>query len=207
MTYGTMQDRIADELARTDLTSQIPKSILSAIAHYERQRFYFNETQFTFSTVANQEYYTSADSSQIPQLSQIDTVRITVNSSTYTLLNRDFAYLEAVQTSSTYTGDPTEYAYYAQQIRLYPIPSAVRTIQISGLQKFTALSATADTNAWMTDAEELIRARAKYDLFMHVIRSPEEALLMREAERDSYLALVSDTTTRVSTGRFRPTSF
>lgn len=207
MTYGTMQDRIADELARSDLTSQIKLSIQSAIDHYERQAFYFNESQFTFSTVASQEYYGSADSSSIPLLSDILSVRITVNGSTYTLIERDFQYLEAISTNSGYTGDPTEFCYFAKQFRFYPIPSAARTIQVSGTLRLSDLSATADTNAWMTDAEELIRCRAKYDLFMHVIRSPEEALAMKQAESEAAMALRGETTQRGSSNRIRPTAF
>ena len=51
-TYGTMQDRIADELMRSDLTTHIQKSIQTAIKKYEREEFYFNVTTGTLSTVA-----------------------------------------------------------------------------------------------------------------------------------------------------------
>lgn len=205
--FGTMQDRIADELARTDLTTQIQKSIQSAIDHYERQGFYINESTFTFSTVQDQEYYGSADSATIPLLADILTVRLTVNSNTYTLIERDFQYLESVQSNGNYTGDPTEFAYFNKQIRLYPVPYTARTVQVAGTTRPDALSATSDTNVWMTDAEELIRCRAKYDLFVHVIRNPEEAMGMRSAEMDALAALRGETDQRVSSGHLRPTAF
>ncbi len=207
MTYGTMQDRIADELARSDLTTQIQRSFQSAMKHYERQGFYVNESTFTFSTVAGQEYYGSSDASQIPLMAEVLTVRITVNGSTYTLTERDFQYLESVQTNANYTGDPTDFVYFGKQIRLYPIPYAVRTVQVAGTVRFDSLSATADTNAWMTDAEELIRCRAKYDLFTHVIRNADSAMLMKAAEREALEDLRGETVSRVSSGKLRPTAF
>ena len=81
-TFGNMMDRIADELDRTDLTSQIQKAIQTAIDRYERKRFWFNEARsITFNTVDGQEFYTSSDNSAIPNLLQIDVVRLTVSGS------------------------------------------------------------------------------------------------------------------------------
>jgi len=83
MTYGTMQDRIAREIGRSDLTTQIRDAIQTAIRYYERKRFYFNEFQASFSASSSQEYYDSADLSQIPNLVEIDSLTVDVNTSTY----------------------------------------------------------------------------------------------------------------------------
>lgn len=56
-TYGDMQARIADELARTDLAAEIQNEIQTAISYYENERFWFNEGQWTFNTVNAQELY------------------------------------------------------------------------------------------------------------------------------------------------------
>ena len=73
-----MLDRIDDELDRGGtLTTQVSKAIKSAIAHYERRRFWFNEARLTGLTiVASQEFYTSADNSNIPNLLLIDTFKV-----------------------------------------------------------------------------------------------------------------------------------
>lgn len=205
--YGTMQARIADELARTDLTTQIQRAIQSAIKIYERERFYFNEATATFSTVANQEYYGTSDLADIATLVEIDAVKLTVNGRSYPLVERDFAYLDAVSTTASYTGDPSDYAYFKLQIRLYPIPNAARTITLAYIKRFTTLSASGDTNAWMTDGEEMVRMRAKADLFVNVIRSPEEAALCHEGELIAYTALTNETTRRITSGSLRPTAF
>ena len=49
-TLGTMKTRIANELARADLTSELAGAITSAIAHYERRRWWFLESESTFTT-------------------------------------------------------------------------------------------------------------------------------------------------------------
>jgi hypothetical protein len=65
---------------------------------------------------------------------------------------------------------PDYFAYYKQNIRLYPIPDAVYTMTMAYVYKLTALSSGSDSNAWTTDAEELIRCRAKADLYGHLQR-------------------------------------
>lgn len=200
-TYAVMQARIADELTRSDLTTQIQKAILSAIKHYERVRFYFNASVTdTFSTVADQEYYGSAANSKIPNLVMIDALTVTSSSIKSRLENWPFEVIEGSQNSDI-TGQPTAFCYYAQQIRLYPIPDAVYTVTGSWLYRLTALSADGDTNAWTTDAEELIRNRASCDLLWRVIDNPERAQYFRMAEMEALKALEMETAQRQSVPR------
>ena len=169
-TYATMRSRIADELAKDSITSNINSAIQSAIKFYEREKFYFNtRVTDTFTTVANQEYYGSAALAAIPDLIEIDDMYATVDSTRYHLTPMTFEEMAGLQTGAV-TGDPpSAYCYYAQQIRLYPIPSAARTITMADHYRLTALSADSDTNAWTTDAEELIRCHAKHDLAQNVL--------------------------------------
>ena len=195
-----MRTRISDELVNESLTTaQINAAIQSAIAHYQRQRFYFNESRAeTFSTVASQEYYAAAANANIPNLSAIDELTITVNSDRYPLRPQTWEYMETIASTATATGQPGDYCYYAQQIRLYPIPDAVYTVRITGLVRFAALSADGDTNAWMTDAEELIRARAKWDIGANVIYAPEVTAAAGEMESVAYRVLRAETIRRTS---------
>lgn len=209
-TLGTMMDRIADELDRTDLTTQIQKAIQTAIEKYERKRFYFNEARsLTFTTVDGQEFYTSADATDIPNLLFIDNVKLTISASDKIDLDRaDYSELEYLSTNSTTDeGQPTCYAYYAKQLRLYPIPDAAYAVRVSGVFALSDLSATADTNAWMTDAEALIRSRAKREIFTHVIRDVEGAQAMAQAEAEELQSLNQATNARSSTGTILPTEF
>lgn len=209
-TYGAMQDRIADELDRTDLTSQIQKAIQTAVDKYQRKRFFFNEARsLTFNTVDGQEFYTSSDASDIPNLLMIDNVKLTISGSDKVELER-VPYSELEHDSSNLTvdeGQPTAYAYYAKQLRLYPIPDAAYAVRVSGVFALSDLSATGDTNAWMTDAEALIRSRAKRELLTHVIRDAEGAAAMAQAEAEELQSLIQETNARSSTGSIVPTEF
>ena len=74
-TLTALKATIADDLARSDMGSQIAAAITAAITHYKTTRFYFNETRgSTFTTVASQSRYTSADDADIPLWFDLDDV-------------------------------------------------------------------------------------------------------------------------------------
>lgn len=208
MTYSDMQSRIADELARSDLTSQIQNAILSAILFYQSNRFWFNEDRsIVFTTVSGQEFYTSSDNASIPNLLEIDAITLTSNSNRYDLTARPYEYLEKISVNASITGLPTDYAYYNQQLRLYPVPNGAYSTRISALKRLTTLSLGSDTNAWTTDGEELIRCRAKMDLFSSVVRDPDMAQIMMLRENAARDALYQETSRRIGTGYVMPTEF
>jgi hypothetical protein len=206
-TFGTMTSRIMDEMVlETGLTSQIQAAILSSIKFYERERFYFNERlslTMTFST--GQELYTATDLPEIATIPEIDQLTIFINaSSRYPLTRRTWEWINRMQMDTTGQGQPTDYCQYAQQIRAYPIPSGVFPAVISGTERFAMLSADGDTNAWMTDAEELIRYAAKKRLAVDVLHDAEpiqNSAIWGEMERDALRALRNETVRRLSSGR------
>jgi hypothetical protein len=209
-TFGTMQDRIADELDRTDLTTQIQREIKSAITYYDKHRFWFNEARnISFATVDGTEYYGSTNDSDIPNLLFIDTLKIALNASDkYDLERVPFQEIDSDSQGITLDeGKPVKYAYYAKQIRLYPIPDASYSIYGAGVIALGDLSVTGDTNAWMTDGEALIRSRAKWALFTHVIKDVESARTMKQAELDELSHMVAGTNSRSGTGRLVATAF
>lgn len=210
-TYLDMQTRIADELDRSDLTAQIKKAILSAVAHYERKSFYFSETSFTFSTVAGQEYYGTADAAAIATSPSIERINGAYNALRVELTKRPFSYINEISViGTTSRAEPSDWAYRAEQIRLYPIPDAVYTMTAFNIPRLTALSADGDTNAWTNDAEELIRTRAKIDLILNVIRGSDmeaEVIGLKSQERSALNALFSETASRSATGMAQPTVF
>lgn len=198
-TYATMRSRIADEISDSNLTSQINAAIQSAIAFYERQRFWFNtRVSDTFSLVANQEYYSSSDLASIATLIEIDDMYATINSTRYQIIPAPFAEIAALQDGGMTADPPYRFAYHAKQIRMYPIPSAVRTVTMANHYRLTALSADADSNAWTTDAEELIRCHAKHDLATNVINDDGMAARMERRLPVLLQALKSETRRRRS---------
>lgn len=201
-TYGTMQTRIADEIKRTDLTSQIQLAILSAVNFYKTDRFWWNESRSDASTVADQEYYgLPAD------FLALDFIGVTVSSRYYQLVPKSAHEIDEINWGAgTYTGYPAYFALYENNLRLYPIPNAVYTLRIAYLKQLTALSASADSNEWTVTAEELIRLHAKADLLENVIRGPEavgESQALRFREREVYSQVRFNADLRRSSGRLR----
>lgn len=189
-TYIELQRQIAMELgdktqllpAATGIWSPIKNAIQTAVAKWEREPFYFNEayTASFFSTVNTQEFYAAADAAAIATTVAISELHITIAGSRYSLVPRRWGYLEAVSVGTT-TGKPTDYAYFAQRIRLYPIPDAVYVVSLSGTSRLTALSADADTNGWTQDGFDLIKAEAKLILASEYLHDAQLAAAMTAA--------------------------
>lgn len=183
-TYGQMQSTIAYELGgRSDLTTQIQNAIQTAIAKWERVRFYFNEVNDIngFSTVAGQEYYNASNYPLIGSMVHIDKIHALVSNNRYTLEPRTWQYIEDYAVNPTVQAPPTgisDYAYYAETLRFYPIPDGVYPITLSGTKRLSALSASNDSNAWTCDAEALIRCEAKLDLYTNVLKDADQAAIM-----------------------------
>ena len=215
-TYLTMVNRISNEVGGVPTASattsptitEIKLAILSAIDHYTRMPFYFLESRAeTFNTVADQEYYGSADLAAIPNIARIDALTITVNSTRTQLDRQSFDYIDHKNSISTITGRPADYCYYAKQIRLSPIPDDVYSIRVAGDIRLAVLSADADTDAWMTDGERLIRFRASYDLWANVMSDDARAATAKRNELDELKALIVEGNMRTSSGKVRATRF
>lgn len=209
-TYLDMQTRIADELDRSDLTAQIQKAIITAVAFYARKKFYFTETSFTFNTVVSREYYGVADNAAIATSPSLEILNIDINAGRFQMIKQPFEYIDGISFLTTGLGQPQIWAYRAEQIRLYPIPSQVWTITAFNIPRLTALSAAGDSNAWTNDAEALIRTRAKIDLIFNVIRGTDmegEIALLKDQERQELAALYGEGASRSATGAMTPTAF
>lgn len=205
-TFSDMRSRIADDLNRSDLTTQINKAINRAIEHYENNRFWFNETTGTFVTVANQQAYSTSDG--LPSdIAEIDVVKITFSSTDKPeLTRRSYQWLQETDISAV-TGRPSDYAWYKSNLYLYQIPNSIWTVTISYQKTYSALSGDSDTNDWTTDAEDLIEARARWWLYKRVIKDMEEAESAKLEELEALRALQAKTTKLISTGKIRATQF
>lgn len=210
-TLGALKSRIADDLARGDLTTQIANEITSAINFYKStERFFWTETSDdTFATVAAQHTYTSADSSLIPRFVKIDTMFLDdTDGERYTLDFWDPAQLEAMLDDDATSERPYAYTWFGQSFRFYPVPNDAYTIRPMGwIEPLAPASDAEPDNPWMTKAFELLRCRAKAYLFLHVVKDPEQAAAMAVGERQALNALRTATSARISAGRIYATCF
>jgi len=201
-TYGQMQTRIADELSRSDLTTHIQYAIKDAIKAYEAQKFFFNELYRQTATVS-----TGESSISLPtNVAKIDKMQIRRNTSNDDwLTHRDLDTILQLQ-SPLIQSQPTEFAIYNDRILFDCESDQVYPLYITGVQKFTELSASGDTNAWTTQAEELIRLRAKAIVYADVIMDQALATWNHQRERLAFDYLCQQGIVRGS-GRVRPTYF
>jgi hypothetical protein len=195
-TQTIMKARIADELARTDLTSQIAYAITDAIAAYQGEAWHWNESRTTvsFSTVASQEFYTSSDDADIANIRKIQYSVLYVGDDVRKLEYRCPEDMEYLSANGTQEGTPWSYGWYDNKIRLYPVPDTVYTVRIAAHVKVAAPASDGEaSNPWMTDAERLIRSRAKLELALHVLRDDALAATMAEAVKEAWSDLKSQT--------------
>lgn len=195
-TLAIMKARVSDELGqRSDLTSHIAYAINDAIAAYENERFWFNESRaITFPTVAAQEFYIEADAAAIATIQKFDYVMLYQGDIPHTLNYQKPDVMEAQSVSGTQSGTPWEYTWYGNAIRLYPVPDQVYTVRIGASVKVAAPAADDTTgNAWMVHAERLIRSRAKLELALHVEFDNDLAQTMTAAVDEAFTQLKSRT--------------
>lgn len=200
-TLTLMKARIARELRRSNISTQIAEAIGSAIQAYQAERFHFNERRdVTFPTVAAQEFYDSSDLAALGDLLKIDYVKLIVGDQNFTLLPDLPSEIESAATNSTAVGMPGWYLWYGLQMRLYPIPAEVFTVRVAGMFRYAAPLTDGETgNFWMTDAEMLIRSRAKYELALQVLYDDRLANTMGASVMEA-LSQLKRLTNKLTTG-------
>lgn len=171
-TLGELKARILDETKRPSLTSQCAKAIEDAIEFYSTHRFWFNEAlDESITTVAGTASYTKP-----PYLRRLLQAEITIGGQRtdlyWGLPWEDYRYLTG---GSPVSGQPTDLIFFGDRLYLYPTPAGTYPVSLTHTSRLAPLSDDSGSNAWTTEAEPLIRARAKWDLFQNVIRDYAEA--------------------------------
>jgi hypothetical protein len=196
-TMGTMVFRIAAELgARFDLagapgtaTQQRPNAeairnaINTAISVYQKQRFRFNELDpanpIVFDTIAGQSTYSTNECPALATSYSLDYLNIRIGN---TLMQLSQVTPERQHLNIqlfTQFGLPTSYAYEGNTVILYPVPVAAYEVRVGAhLQIPGPVDDNETDNVWMTQAERLIRSRAKYEVAVHVTRNMPMAQAM-----------------------------
>jgi hypothetical protein len=203
-TLGDMKASIASEIFRDDLTDAIAAEITRAIRFYQRARFWFNETrQLTFNTVAGQDFYTATAEPRIPNLLQIDYIQVAQGGRPLSLIGASAEDLDQWSYTPT-TGVPSNFAYFEQVLRLYPVPNSAYPVRIAGLVRVDPPTTDTDgaTNPWMNDAEELIRSRAKRNLYLHYMGDQQMAAGMKAAEDEALSSLKGESAERQNVHAF-----
>lgn len=193
-TFGALKTRVADEINRSDLTSQVESAITRAIEFYADERFEFNEGRSSVTLTADNQYV-----DQPSGLRKIDCVYATVGGYTYDMTKREFDVLEYWHGASNTKGQPLDYAVRKGQLRIYPTPNQAYVLTVTGIYDEPALSADTDTNDWCTGiAQDLIVARAKYTISRDITYDTEVATNSLIAEREALKRLRAESNEMVS---------
>ncbi len=201
-TLGDLKARIADELDRSDLASQIALAIQDAITEAAGNRFWFNEVRsLTVSATQGTEYYTDTN---LSALSEIDAVYFLSNGVRRPLYEQDNEYLNGLSDGVTSQGEPYLYSRYGDSLRIYPLPNAAYTLYVDGVSKLPDLTTDASYNAWTNEGERLVRAIAKRILLMDVIRDFEEAQSQEVLVQKYTKELLEKSYDRAATGQMWP---
>lgn len=198
-TYGEAVDLVISQLGRSDvsITSFVQREFLNAIEHYSTQRFWFNEGTTTFTTSSSLATYSGTG------ILEVDTVVATIAGTRFPLRRENPSVLEYMDTGLVF-GQPCVYSWFNESFRLYPVPDATYTIAVQHHTKFTELSGTASTNAFLSSGLELITARVKKNMFAYRYKDYDSARACEQIERDALDRLLAQTTRNTSTGRLSP---
>jgi hypothetical protein len=203
-TFLDMVARITTELRRSNATADAKNAINDAISEAANNRFYFNEMpSASFATVNGQEWYPDLG------LVGLDALWWLNGSSRYNISLVNNEDLDAAAEGNVLGGQLQAISHYAGQFRLYPIPTSVITIYLSGYGKLTPfpLVNDADTNAWLTEGELFIRALAKRNYYRDIVRDYGEARVYDTIAEDYKSVLEERTAIKSSTGTIRGTQF
>ncbi len=180
-TLALMKARIADEIGRDDLGSQIEYAIMDAIDVYSVDRFFFNETRdIVFDLTQGVDLYGKDDYAGIADILKIDYLYFYYGGCPYRGRPRDPDWMEAAYSSPVTQGVPSDYCWYGQKLRLYPAPpDSGYSVRVGCVYIVAAPSSDEEMdNPWMNEAEMLIRARAKFELATHVTYDADMAAAM-----------------------------
>jgi hypothetical protein len=197
-TLAELKARILDECDGVTVRL-IGQHITRAIEHYASERFWFSTTSGTATTTASVASVTAPTGLRVD-----DSAFMTISAGVpYQLERRPLDEVNYELTTNTSTGQPSVYARSDGLVKLHPTPAGAYTLTMFGLYDEAALSSDASSNAWTTEAADLIAARAKKTLYRDVKHDLEKAAVCGTAEEDALYHLRAETVRRGSLGRLR----
>lgn len=197
---ATMKADIADDLERTDLTSQIAALIPRSIEFFADNELWFLQKTNSISLNAG------VSSSDVPTGLRNESrngVRITEGAYQYTLTKRSYEEVQRLTTASVARGIPNSYAYQDGKFFWWPINDIDRTVYVDGIYDEVVLVDGTDSNAWTDQARELIKADVKYRIARDILRDPQRMQTEAIARTEHLRELRSKTNKKVYTGRLK----
>jgi len=178
-TLAQLKTQVIAELNRDDMGSGgdletvLANAIDRAIEYYADELFWFNRASATPNTVGGQNYIALPAGMRRADL---------ITYSQQQLFKVNLEQIEYL----TDTGIPTRWAADGNNIRLWPAPDAVYSLAVYGVAD---LGTPVTTNAWTTEALDLIDARVRFTLFRDILRDKDGAQFAKMAEEEALAGL------------------
>jgi len=188
-TFGQVVERIREDIDRgSNYDSRIKRAIVEAIVFYKSRRLGFNTKRSRALVTSGMEMlalptdWVEADFLRLEN----DGQRLPFDEVTYD-------WIEQRRDNDNDRGQPEKYAIQHRELRLWPVPDHSYTLVFSFHYELKDISISASDgaeNAWLTEAEQLIRTRAKGDILINYIDGDEatkKGLLMYSLCEEQYL--------------------
>lgn len=208
-TFSDLHTVISDEIDDTtsEYSQQIQNAIFSAIRLCEREPLYFNESrEITFSTLKGQAWYDEKDNRNIATASGIRSVFLDRKTGAQTRLK--YASPDELEVSTNEHGEPYSYTYFNRKLCLYPTPD--QTYQIRLLLepiKLAEITSPNQESPWFTEAFDLIKARAKYELYKDILKDSVMAQASFNDFTEQLASLKAETSRRTGSNMIKSTVF
>lgn len=204
MSFSELQNKIAKEISRSDLTNEIQREINNAIAFYGNKAFWFHEASMvSMTTEKGQRYY------PLPaNFASVLDVLSTLGNYTYRLEPRTERYLDQVDWGNDFwSGYPTDYSFWNGQVRLFPPPQGGLPVTVKGTVIISPqpLSDQTETALWLEVVEELVRTRATRQLYGRYLRDAEQYALYTQLEKEALQTLHDKNVGCIDRNALRPT--
>ncbi|KEC56531.1 hypothetical protein [Bartonella koehlerae] len=211
-TFAFMVALIQDEIDDTtaEYSVQIQDSIFNALRLCEREPFFFNEKrEVIFKTQCEKTWYGQEEGVFIQSKRSLETVFLGAHAATQIqLLFKSVEVLQQQYGLKPPQGMPLFYTYLDQKIGLFPTPKEVETVRLSYASiRFGDEQVMEDDNPWLIYAFDLIKARAKYELYKNILKDPEYASSSFRDFQEQLQALRFETSRRKGSSNILPMRF
>lgn len=204
---SVIQDEIDD--TTDEYVAQIQESIFAAIRFCERESFYFNESRdVTFQTRAGQCAYDASDTRHLETAVKIKNVYLKSDQHHKLELERRSPFALEPSLSSEQQGTPVCYSYFDRKLYLYPTPDRAYQIQLLlSPQRLSEVERVDEEHPWFIYGFDLIKARAKYELYKNILKEPDCAAAAYNDFTEQLHELRAETSKRHNVTRIIPTDF
>ncbi|WP_336278489.1 hypothetical protein [Bartonella sp. CB175] len=210
--FSHMVALIQDEIDDTtdEYPVQIQDSIFAALRFCKHEPLFFNEKgTITFKIRTGKTWYGQQDGLFIGEGKDIQSVFLGTNPATQTqLLYETFEVLQEKYQETSPQGTPLFYTCVDQKIGLFPTPKNMGTVCFSRTsERDNEENVIHENDPWMIYAFDLIKARAKYELYKNILKDPEYAAVAFNDFQEQLKLLRTETSRKKNSSKIMPVGF